>query len=84
MTMTFQEVKTWRKQGFPFIMVDEVLKIAPGKKITVLKNVAVVATGKLSLARTIVADRNDSGGTGQLRIQEMRISASWPINGGKA
>jgi 3-hydroxyacyl-[acyl-carrier-protein] dehydratase len=39
MTMTFEEVKGLLKQRFPFIMVDRVLQIEPGKKITTLKNV---------------------------------------------
>jgi len=39
MTMTFEEIKTWRKQRFPFIMVDRVLEVEPGKRIKTLKNV---------------------------------------------
>lgn len=39
MTMTFEELKGFLKQRFPFIMVDRVLQIDPGKKITALKNV---------------------------------------------
>jgi len=40
MTMTFEEVKTHLKQRFPFIMVDRVLELEPGKRIKTLKNVA--------------------------------------------
>ena len=39
MTMTFEEVKTRLKQRFPFIMVDRVLELEPGKRIKTLKNV---------------------------------------------
>ena len=39
MTMNFEEVKVFLKQRFPFIMVDRVLQIEPGKKIKTLKNV---------------------------------------------
>jgi 3-hydroxyacyl-[acyl-carrier-protein] dehydratase len=40
MTMTFEEVKQHLKQRFPFIMVDRVLELEPGKRIKTLKNVA--------------------------------------------
>src|ERR1700687_3851125 len=40
MTMTFEEVKTHLKQRFPFIMVDRVLELEPGRRIKTLKNVA--------------------------------------------
>ena len=40
MTMTFEEVKQHLKQRFPFIMVDRVLDLEPGKRIRTLKNVA--------------------------------------------
>jgi 3-hydroxyacyl-[acyl-carrier-protein] dehydratase len=40
MTMTFEEVKAHLKQRFPFIMVDRVLELEPGKHIKTLKNVA--------------------------------------------
>jgi 3-hydroxyacyl-[acyl-carrier-protein] dehydratase len=40
MTMTFEEVKQYLKQRFPFIMVDRVLELEPGKRIKTLKNVA--------------------------------------------
>jgi len=40
MTMTFEEVKTHLKQRFPFIMVDRVLELEPGKHIKTVKNVA--------------------------------------------
>ena len=40
MTMTFEEVKANLKQRFPFIMVDRVLELEPGKRIKALKNVA--------------------------------------------
>jgi 3-hydroxyacyl-[acyl-carrier-protein] dehydratase len=40
MTMTFEEVKTHLKQRFPFVMVDRVLELEPGKRIKTLKNVA--------------------------------------------
>jgi len=40
MTMTFEEVKQHLKQRFPFIMVDRVLELEPGKRIRTLKNVA--------------------------------------------
>jgi len=39
MTMTFEEVKRHLKQRFPFIMVDRVLELEPGKRITALKNI---------------------------------------------
>jgi 3-hydroxyacyl-[acyl-carrier-protein] dehydratase len=39
MTMTFEEVKAHLKQRFPFIMVDRVLELEPGKRITTIKNV---------------------------------------------
>jgi 3-hydroxyacyl-[acyl-carrier-protein] dehydratase len=40
MIMTFEEVKQHLKQRFPFIMVDRVLELEPGKRIKTLKNVA--------------------------------------------
>src|SRR3974390_2765234 len=40
MSMTFEEVKSHLKQRFPFIMVDRVLELEPGKSIRTLKNVA--------------------------------------------
>ncbi len=40
MTMTFEEVKAHLKQRVPFIMVDRVLELEPGKRIKTLKNVA--------------------------------------------
>ena len=40
MTMTFEEVKKHLKQRFPFIMVDRVLELEPGRRIKTLKNVA--------------------------------------------
>lgn len=39
MSMTFEEIKTCLKQRFPFIMVDRVLEIEPGKRIKAIKNV---------------------------------------------
>jgi len=39
-SMTFEEVKVHLKQRFPFIMVDRVLELEPGKRIKALKNVA--------------------------------------------
>ena len=39
MSMNFEEIKGLLKQRFPFIMVDRVLEIEPGRKIKVLKNV---------------------------------------------
>jgi 3-hydroxyacyl-[acyl-carrier-protein] dehydratase len=39
MVMTFEEVKTHLKQRFPFIMVDRVLELEPGKRIKTLKNI---------------------------------------------
>jgi 3-hydroxyacyl-[acyl-carrier-protein] dehydratase len=39
MKMSFEEIKTHLKQRFPFIMVDRVLEIEPGKRIKALKNV---------------------------------------------
>ena len=39
MTMTFEEIKGYLKQRFPFIMVDRVLEIERGKKIKAIKNV---------------------------------------------
>ncbi len=38
-SMTFEEVKAHLKQRFPFIMVDRVLELEPGKRIKTLKNV---------------------------------------------
>jgi 3-hydroxyacyl-[acyl-carrier-protein] dehydratase len=40
MEMTFEEVKAHLKQRFPFMMVDRVLELEPGKRIKTLKNVA--------------------------------------------
>jgi 3-hydroxyacyl-[acyl-carrier-protein] dehydratase len=40
MTMTFEEVKTHLKQRFPFIMVDRVLELEPGKSIRTVKSIA--------------------------------------------
>jgi len=40
MTMTFEEVKAHLKQRFPFIMIDRVLELEPGRRIKTLKNVA--------------------------------------------
>ena len=37
--MTFEEVKAHLKQRFPFIMVDRVLELEPGKRIKAIKNV---------------------------------------------
>lgn len=37
--MTFEEVKLHLKQRFPFIMVDRVLELEPGKSIRTVKNV---------------------------------------------
>jgi 3-hydroxyacyl-[acyl-carrier-protein] dehydratase len=39
MVMEFQEVKTHLKQRFPFLMVDRVLELEPGKTIKAVKNV---------------------------------------------
>lgn len=39
MAMNFEEIKSLLKQRFPFIMVDRVLEIEPGKQIKTLKNV---------------------------------------------
>ena len=39
MMMTFEEVKEHLKQRFPFLMVDRVLELEPGKRIKTLKNV---------------------------------------------
>jgi 3-hydroxyacyl-[acyl-carrier-protein] dehydratase len=39
MAMEFQEVKAHLKQRFPFLMVDRVLELEPGKRIKALKNV---------------------------------------------
>ena len=39
MIMEFQEVKNHLKQRFPFLMVDRVLELEPGKRIKTLKNV---------------------------------------------
>src|SRR5271156_3477300 len=38
-TMSFEEVKAHLKQRFPFIMVDRVLELEPGKRIKTIKNV---------------------------------------------
>lgn len=37
--MNFEELKAHLKQRFPFIMVDRVLELDPGKRIKTLKNV---------------------------------------------
>jgi 3-hydroxyacyl-[acyl-carrier-protein] dehydratase len=39
MEMTFEEIKPHLQQRFPFMMVDRVLEIEPGKRIKALKNV---------------------------------------------
>ena len=39
MTLTFEEVKAHLKQRFPFIMIDRVLELEPGKRIKAVKNV---------------------------------------------
>ena len=39
MTMTFEEIKTYLRQRFPFIMVDRVLEVESGKRIKAVKNV---------------------------------------------
>ena len=39
MVMEFQEVKAHLKQRFPFLMVDRVLELEPGKTIKAVKNV---------------------------------------------
>jgi 3-hydroxyacyl-[acyl-carrier-protein] dehydratase len=39
MEMTFEELKPYLQQRFPFIMVDRVLEIEPGKRIKALRNV---------------------------------------------
>ena len=39
MIMEFQEVKSHLKQRFPFLMVDRVLELEPGKRIKAVKNV---------------------------------------------
>lgn len=38
-TMSFEEIKGHLKQRFPFLMVDRVLELEPGKAIKTLKNV---------------------------------------------
>jgi 3-hydroxyacyl-[acyl-carrier-protein] dehydratase len=40
MQLSYEEVKKLLKQRFPFVMVDRVLEIEPGKSIRALKNVA--------------------------------------------
>lgn len=40
MTMTLKEIRTYLNQRFPFIMVDGVLEIEPGKRIQAIKNAA--------------------------------------------
>jgi len=40
MTMTFEEIKLHLKQRFPFIMVDRVLELEPGRNIRTVKSVA--------------------------------------------
>ena len=40
MAMNFEEIKGFLKQRFPFLMVDRVLEIEPGKRIKALKNVS--------------------------------------------
>jgi 3-hydroxyacyl-[acyl-carrier-protein] dehydratase len=39
MIMTFEQIKQHLKQRFPFLMVDRVLELEPGKSIKTLKNV---------------------------------------------
>ena len=40
MTMTFEEIKAYLRQRFPFIMVDRVLEVEPGRRIKAVKNVS--------------------------------------------
>jgi len=39
MIMTFEEIRGHLKQRFPYLMVDRVLELEPGKRIKTLKNV---------------------------------------------
>jgi 3-hydroxyacyl-[acyl-carrier-protein] dehydratase len=39
MMMTFEEIRGRLKQRFPYLMVDRVLELEPGKRIKTLKNV---------------------------------------------
>lgn len=40
MTMEFEEIKRLLPQRFPFIMIDKVLRVEPGKEAVAVKNVS--------------------------------------------
>jgi len=39
MAITFEEIKTLVPQKFPFLMVDRVLDLEPGKRVVAIKNI---------------------------------------------
>jgi 3-hydroxyacyl-[acyl-carrier-protein] dehydratase len=40
MTLDFEEIKKLVPQRFPFIMIDKVLDVQPGKEVTAVKNIS--------------------------------------------
>ena len=40
MTLNFEEIKKLIPQRFPFIMIDRVLSVDPGKEVTAVKNIS--------------------------------------------
>lgn len=40
MTLDFEEIKKLIPQRFPFIMIDKVIEITPGKEVTAVKNIS--------------------------------------------
>ena len=40
MTLDFEEIKKLIPQRFPFIMIDKVIEIMPGKEVTAVKNIS--------------------------------------------
>ena len=40
MTLDFEEIKKLIPQRFPFIMIDKVLEIEPGKEVVAIKNIS--------------------------------------------
>jgi 3-hydroxyacyl-[acyl-carrier-protein] dehydratase len=39
MQLDFEEIKKLIPQRFPFIMIDRVLEVEPGKEVTAVKNI---------------------------------------------
>ncbi len=40
MTLDFEEIKKLIPQRFPFIMIDKIIEITPGKEVTAVKNIS--------------------------------------------